>query len=214
MHFTNFHGHFDPWFGCMKYSLFPSLCVCRAPAGEDWIISFRAWRTLPGSWLSLCTSPTVTRRDSSSANRYGNIFLYATLVWANTKTSRLSKRLISFCRLIPRSVSRPVVGGGGSAGVSTGLASKSPASTTPEETCSAKTWTAAATATNESEPVVEPWSSSKPANQASTLYDCQSGKLWHKCIYIWSGVMDCVVSVFYFKGKLNWRACLGGNLHM
>lgn len=59
----------------MKHSVFTSLCVCRAPAGEDWIISFRAWRTLPGSWRSLCTSPTVTRRDSSSANRYGSIFL-------------------------------------------------------------------------------------------------------------------------------------------
>lgn len=48
------------------------------------------------------------------------------------------------------SVSRPAGGGGASAGASIDLASRSPVSTTPAETSSAKNTRAVATATNES----------------------------------------------------------------
>lgn len=106
-------------------------------------------------------------------------------------------------RLFSCSVSRPVAGEGGSAGASTALAWKSPASTTPEETCSAKSSTAAATATNDK--VKRSSSLSlvflKPANQASTLHDCQIRKKVAQIgLNIRSGVMDCVVFCVLLNG--------------
>lgn len=131
--------------------------VRRGPAGEDWRISSRAWRTHPGSWPFLCTSQTVTRRASSSADRCGHLFPQTDRLVASQLLCHLVAVASSpFPQLSVCSVSRRVVGGGGSVGAWTGSAWKSPASTMPEETCSAKTTraAAAATATNESELVV------------------------------------------------------------
>lgn len=165
----------------------------RGPAGEDWILSFKAWRTRLESWLSHSTSPTVTKRAFSNANRYRSMFslwhIFVGLNFMCVALKRPENHIFqkkwfptSLSPFIPPlfacSVSRLAGGKEGSAGVSTGSAPKSSASTQPAETCSAKTSTTAATATNESLRGHTYWAPFflKPANQASTLYDCQKGK--------------------------------------